>query len=171
MAETQVKTTTSLVIEHSFNSSREEVWKAGTEPERIKHWWGPKDFVMTIAKLALHPGGVFHYRLRSPNGQEMWGRFVYGAVEAPERLVFVSSFSDAKGVITRNPMSATWPLEIFNELTLSEKAGKTKLTIRGGPYAATDIERKTFKDAKESIQKGFDGTFSQLDQYLAKASL
>jgi hypothetical protein len=66
-------------------------------------------------------------------------------------------------------MSATWPLQVLNELTLTEQAGKTTLSIRGGPYSATEEECTTFEDGKDSIHKGFDGTFSQLDEYLAKS--
>jgi uncharacterized protein YndB with AHSA1/START domain len=158
-----------LVITRIFNAPRELVWKAWTEPERLMQWWGPKGFTMTVAKMDLRPGGVFHYGLRSPDGHEMWGRFVYHEIAAPGRMVFINSFSDEKGGITRHPMSATWPLQVLNELTLTEQAGKTTLSIRGGPYSATEEECTTFEDGKDSIHKGFDGTFSQLDEYLAKS--
>jgi uncharacterized protein YndB with AHSA1/START domain len=158
-----------LVITRTFNSPRELVWKAWTEPERLMQWWGPKGFKMTVAKMDLRPGGVFHYGLRSEGGQEMWGKFVYREIVEPDRMVFINSFSDEKGGITRHPMSATWPLQVFNDLTLTEQAGKTTLTIRGGPYSATEEERKTFEDGKDSIQKGFAETFGQLDAYLAQA--
>ena len=61
--------------------------------------------------------------LRSPDGNEMWGKFVYREIAAPERLVFVSSFSDADGNTVRAPFSETWPLEILNTLSLVEHEG------------------------------------------------
>lgn len=30
-----------LIIERVFDAPRETVWKAWTEPEQIKKWWGP----------------------------------------------------------------------------------------------------------------------------------
>ena len=158
-----------LVITRVFDAPRDLVWKAWTEPDRLALWWGPKGFKLIVAGLDLRPGGVFHYGMRTANGQEMWGKFVYVEVVAPERIVLISSFSDAAGNITRHPMSAAWPLEVMNTLTLTEHDGKTTLILRGGPHNATAEERKTFEDAKTNVQMGFKGTFDQLDEYLASA--
>lgn len=97
----------------------------------------------------------------------MWGKFVYREIVAPEKLIFINSFSNEKGNLTRHPMSATWPLEVLNTLTLSEHEGKTTVTLRGGPLNATELERKTFKDGHKSMQQGFKGTLDQLAAYLA----
>lgn len=122
-----------------------------------------------VGTLDFRPDGVFHYCMASPEGVEMWGVFAYREIVAPERIVFISSFSDAEGNLVRAPFSPTWPLEIFNTLTLSEHEGKTTLTLRGGPHNATEAERKTFADAHDSLQQGFTGTLNQLADYLAKA--
>jgi uncharacterized protein YndB with AHSA1/START domain len=83
--------------------------------------------------------------------------------------VFVSSFSDEAGGITRAPFSPTWPIEVLNNLTLTEENGKTTLTLRGGPINPTHEERANFEGMFDSMQQGFGGTFDQLDEYLAKA--
>jgi uncharacterized protein YndB with AHSA1/START domain len=158
-----------FVIIRTFDAPRDLVFKAWTEPERLMHWWGPKGFTMRFSTFDFRPGGLFHYCMRSPDGQEMWGKFVYREIVAPERIVFINSFADAEGNTVRSPFSPTWPLEILNTLTLSEHAGRTILTLRGGPYDATADERKTFDDAHGSLQQGFTGTLDQLANYLAKA--
>ena len=76
-----------------FNAPREVVWKAWTERERLRQWFGPKGFKMTTATMDFRPGGSFHYRLQTPDGKEMWGRFVYRQIVAPERILWVNSFS------------------------------------------------------------------------------
>lgn len=152
-----------------FDAPRGLVWQAYTEAERLAQWWGPKGFSMRVVTLDLRPGGMFLYSMHHQNSQEMWGRFVYREIIAPERLVFINSFSDAAGAITRNSWSATWPLEIFNTLTFSEHEGKTTLTMRGGPHAATLEEQATFEAAFGSLQQGFTGTLDQLEDYLATA--
>ena len=53
------------------------MWKAWTDAKALKKWWGPKGFEVVSTKVDLKPGGIFHYLLRSPNGQDMWGKFVY----------------------------------------------------------------------------------------------
>lgn len=158
-----------FVITRVFDAPRELVFKAYSEAERLMHWWGPKGFTMRVSTLDFRPGGVFHYCMRSPDGHDMWGKFVYREIAAPERIVFINSFSDAEGNLVRAPFSPTWPLEVLNTLTLSEHEGKTTLTLRGGPYNATEAERKTFDDAHDSLRQGFTGTFDQLADYLAKA--
>ena len=155
-----------LTLTRVFNAPRAIVFKAWTEPERLAKWWGPKGFDFVVATMDLRPGGAFHYCMRGPNGMEMWGKLVYAEVVAPERLVFVNSFSDKDGGLTRHPMSATWPLEIHNTLTLTELDGKTTLTLHGGPVNATEAERQTYAAGRSGVQQGMAGSFSQLDAYL-----
>lgn len=162
-------TTEELVLSREFSAPRELVFKAWTEPERLARWWGPKGFTLAVNKLELRPGGCFHYKMQGPDGQVMWGLFVYREIAAPERLVFINSFSDEGGGLTRNPWMPTWPLEILNVMTLEEQGGKTRLTLRGGPINASDEEREAFKAGKAGMQQGFAGTFDALVAYLADA--
>lgn len=157
-----------FVISRTFDAPRERVWKAFTEAEHLRHWWGPKGCAISVAKLELRPGGIFLYCMRFPNGHEMWGRFVYREIVPPERLVFVISFSDAQGNMTRSPFSETWPLEVLNVVTLSERDGKTTLNLKGAPINATEAEWKAYEAGFESMQKGFGGTWDKFADYLAK---
>jgi uncharacterized protein YndB with AHSA1/START domain len=157
-----------LVITRTFNAPRELVFKAFTEPERLSQWWGPKGFALNVVKLDLRPGGIFLGSQRSPEGHEMWGKFVYREIVEPEKLVYTNSFSDEEGNTVRAPFSPTWPLEILNTLTFTEHEGKTTLTMRGGPINPTEEERKTFETAQEMVQQGFAGTLDQLADYLEK---
>ena len=121
---------------------------------------------MLDCKMDLRPGGIFHYRMRYINGQDMWGKFVYREIVAPERLVFINSFSDAEGGLTRHPLSPTWPLEMVSTLTLSEHEGTTTLTMQWIPLSPTESERKTFEAGRQSMQQGWTGTLDQLAEYL-----
>ena len=155
-----------FVITRVFDAPRALVWKAWTEPERMMRWWGPKGSTMLDCKMDLRPGGIFHYRMRYINGQDMWGKFVYREIVAPERLVFINSFSDAEGGLTRHPLSPTWPLEMVSTLTLSEHQGTTTLTMQWIPLSPTESERKTFEAGHQSMQQGWTGTLDQLAEYL-----
>src|ERR1051326_3641549 len=96
-----------FVITRAFDAPRELVWKAFTDPERMKHWWGPKGFTVIASKMDLRPGGIYHYGMKAPDGSAMWGKFVFREVAAPERMVFINSFSDEAGGISRHPMAPT----------------------------------------------------------------
>lgn len=156
-----------FVISRIFDAPRDLVWKAFTERDRMAQWWGPKGSTWVSAKLDLRPEGVFHYCMRAPTGQELWGKFVYREIVAPECIVFVNSFSDEKGNVTRHFMSPTWPLEVLNVMTLTEDRGRTTITLKGHPINASELEQKTFADGYKSMQQGFSCTFDQLANYLA----
>jgi len=159
-----------FVISRVFDAPRNLVWKCFTEPERMKHWWGPKGFNVLSSKMDLRPGGTYHYGMKGPDGKTMWGKFVYREIVPPEKQVFINSFSDEAGGITRHPMSPTWPLEMFSIFTFEEQpGGKTRLIIRWSAYNATEEEQKIFDISHDSMRQGWGGTMDQLAEYLAKA--
>lgn len=84
----------------------------------------------------------------------MWGNFVYREMVAPERIVFIKSFSDEQVNLTRPPFSPNWPLEVLSTLTFAGHDGRTALTLQGVPLSATELERNTFKDGRSSMQQG-----------------
>jgi uncharacterized protein YndB with AHSA1/START domain len=158
-----------LEIVRTFDAPRETVWRAWTEVERLARWWGPKGFEMLSTKLDLRPGGMFHYGMRAPNGHEMWGRFVYRDIVAPERLTYVVSFSDPEGGVTRAPFHPGWPLEVLTTVTFAEEAGRTTLTLRGRPVDPSADQQALFESWFPSMRQGFGGTMDQLAEYLAGA--
>jgi uncharacterized protein YndB with AHSA1/START domain len=158
-----------FVISRVFDAPRDRIWKAWTEPERLKQWWGPKGFKVHTCKVELRPGGVFLYGMKAPDGGDVWGRFVYREIVAPKRLVFIVSFSDPQGGMTRHPGSPNWPLQMLSTVEFEEQGkGKTKVTVTWLPHEATDIERKTFDEGRDSMKQGWGGTFDQFADYLKK---
>lgn len=156
-----------FVISQTFDAPRELVFQSWVEPERLAQWWGPVGFSLSVLALDLKPGGIFHYGMRADNGYEMWGKFTYHAIEAPEKIVSVLSFADRDGNPVQHPVSATWPLFSHNTMTLAEEDGKTVMTLRSSPHEATDEQHRTFLEGHESMRQGFSATFAQLAQYLA----
>ena len=157
-----------FVYTRTFDAPRDLVWKAFTEPERLTKWWGPKGFTMVSCKVDLRVGGMFHYCMKTPDGHEMWGKWIYKELSPPEKMVNVVSFSDANAGITRHPMSATWPLEVENTMILTERGGKTYMTLSGHPVNASAEEIQTFDQGHGSMQQGFTLTLDQLESYLAE---
>ena len=157
-----------FVISRVFDARRDLVWKAWTEPDRLLKWWGPRDFEILSTKVDLRVGGIFLYHLKSPQGLEIWGKFVYREISPPEKLVYINSFSDPAGGTTRAPFfDGKWPLQILSTVTLAAEGKKTKVSINWLPYSATEIERKTFEEAASSMQQGWSGTLENLTDYLA----
>ena len=158
-----------FVVSREFDASRETLWACVTEPERMRQWWGPKGCKVVAANMDLRPGGSYHYGMQMPNGDVMWGKFVYRDIVAPERLHFDNFFSDENGGVTRHPLAPSWPLEMLSTFTLDEANGKTRFTVCWQPHNPTEEERETFDspEMRVGMTNGWSGTMDQLESYLA----
>ena len=98
-----------FVISRVLDAPRDLVWKCFTDPEHMKQWWGPKGVKIVKSEMDLRLGGTYHYGMQTPDGSVMWGKQVYREITPKDRLVFINSFSDENGGLTRHPMAPTWP--------------------------------------------------------------
>jgi uncharacterized protein YndB with AHSA1/START domain len=157
-----------FVTARVFDAPRDLVWKCFTEPERMKAWFGPKGSVVIASKMDLRVGGIYHGAMRDESGRVMWAKFVYREIVAPAGLVWVHSFSDEAGGLTRHPLSPTWPLELLTTVTFEDAdSGKTKVTLSWSPLDATPEEQTTFGAAHDGMRGGWSGSFDRLADYLA----
>jgi uncharacterized protein YndB with AHSA1/START domain len=170
MNTTQAAAGSDFVISRMFDAPRDLVWKCFTDPQHMKGWWGPKGATVVASKMDLRPGGTYLYGMQVPDGPVMWGKFVYREIVPPEKLVFINSFSDENGGLSRHPMAPTWPLEMLSVFTFEElPGGKTRFTVRWSTHNASAEEQKTFDQGHASMTGGWSGTMEQLAAYLAKA--
>lgn len=156
-----------FVLTRVFDAPRALLFKVWTEPEHLQQWFSPKGFTVLAGRMDLRPGGTYHYGMRMPNGQEMWGKWIFREIVAPERLVFINAFSDPEGGLGRHPLAPDWPQQMLSTITFDERDGKTTLTIRWSAYKASEIEQKTFDAGHESMKMGWGGTMEQLTAHLA----
>ena len=155
-------TTKDFVMSRVFDAPRALLWQCFTDPERMKQWWGPKGFTVLSSKMDLRVGGTYHY------GAAMWGLFKYREIVPQQKLVFVNSFSDEKGGLTRHPLQKEWPLELLSTFSFEDVGSeRTKVTIVWEPINASEAERHAFDINRESMTQGWTGTFDRLAHYLA----
>jgi uncharacterized protein YndB with AHSA1/START domain len=158
-----------FVISRVFDAPRDLLWRCFTEPERMQQWWGPKGVNVVKTKMDLRVGGTYLYGMQNPDGQIMWGRMVYREISPPERLVFINSFSDEAGGLTRHPLAPQWPLQMLSTFTFEEQpGGKTRFTVHWSPYEATAEEQAVFDAGHDSMTMGWSGTLEKLETYVAK---
>jgi uncharacterized protein YndB with AHSA1/START domain len=157
-------------ISRVVDAPLERVWRAWTEIEQFKQWFGPKGFTMIHCRIDFRPGGRLHYCLQMPNGGEMWGKALYKEIVKHERLVWINSFSDKDGGTTVHPMNPDWPREMHTTITFeAQGAKKTKISVRWLPVeGSTGKELKTFDEGRSSMNQGWSGTFEQFNEFLAK---
>ena len=165
-----VMSTPVLEISRTLDAPLALVWEVYSQEKHLAKWWGPKGFEWVTGKLDFRPGGYFHYCMRAPTGQEMWGRFDYLEIEPLKRIVYTTGFSNAAGEIVRAPFAPNFPLKLLNEIRFSESAGRTTLDMTGTPFEAPQGEVAFFRSMFPSMQQGFAGTFQQLIDYLQTLS-
>ena len=115
-----------------FNAPRDRLFRAWTDPEELKAWWGPRHFTTPVARMELRPGGPYFNCMRSPDGRTFCSAGVFREVKAPERLVYTDSFADEQGnpvPPSRYGMDPAWPKEVLVEVTFSEQGPMSKVTV------------------------------------------
>lgn len=126
-----------IVIERVFDAPKELVWKAWTDPEMVKKWWGPKDFTAPNIKSDFKVGGKYLYCMRGPaNSQfdkDMYSAGVYKEIVLQEKIVVSDYFSDENGNKI-DPVTFGLPKDMPAEMDVTvrfEDLGnnKTKLSI------------------------------------------
>ena len=70
--------------------------------------------------------------------------------------MFVNSFSDENGDVTRHPMAPDWPLQMMTTFTFEDVAdSKTRLTTISMAFNATEAEREVFDANHDSMTQGW----------------
>jgi uncharacterized protein YndB with AHSA1/START domain len=148
-----------FVLSRVIDAPREEVWKAYTEPDRVKQWWGPRHFTAPVVEMDLRVDGKYLYDMRDPEGKDYWSAGVYREVTPPERIVASDYFADEKG----NPVPPSYyglpgdiPQEQMVTITFEEVEGdKTRLTIMhpssGG--ASEEDERTGWNESLDKLEE------------------
>jgi uncharacterized protein YndB with AHSA1/START domain len=154
---------------HEVDAPRALVYAVHTEPEHLAHWMGPDGFRGIHTAMDFREGGSHHYGIEGPGGMQMWGKQVFREIEPGRKLVYLQSFSDQEGGLTRHPMAPTWPLEML-ATTSFEDAGpnRTRITISWVPHEADATANATFDAARAGMEGGFGGMWPKLDAYLAQ---
>ena len=136
-------TTPSFTITRLFDASRERVWAAWTDPQRLAAWFGPKETKGTVLEYDLRPGGVWRGGQAAPPGSPMFSNFGVEPVDPPARLKRTT-------------------------VTFAEVDGGTRVTLEWVPLGASSEEEAFFASMMDSMTGGWTGSFDQLDSYLAQ---
>jgi uncharacterized protein YndB with AHSA1/START domain len=148
-----------ILITRIFDAPRELVWKAWTDPEHVKRWWGPKNFTAPFVQIDFRVGGKYLSCMRSAEGKEYWSTGVYREIIPQEKIVATDSFADEKGNIvpaSHYGMTGDWPLELLVTVTFEKQGNKTKFTLRHEGMPAGDMVKQAEQGWNESLDKFAD---------------
>jgi len=152
-----------MVITRVFNAPRVLVWKAWTDPDWIKRWWGPKNFTAPVIDIDFREGGKYLYCMRSPEGKDYWSTGVFREIEPLRKIVATDSFADKKGNVvpaSNYGMSPGFPLELLVTMTFADEGDKTRFTLQYESFPPG-------KD-RDDAQVGWNETLDKLAGALSK---
>lgn len=157
MTKNPVNESERMVISRVFDAPRELVWKAWTDPQYVKQWWGPKGFTSPVCKMDFRVGGKFHCCMRTPDGQEFWNAGEYHEIVPYEKIVSSMYFSDAQGNkvepeqygIEHEAIEGAYDVTLFEDLG----NGKTRLTFIGNETMQNAIESGQLEGWNQILDK------------------
>lgn len=117
-------------MERRYDAPPERVFAAWTEPDRMKHWWGPAGWTIPHSEADLSPGGTFRYTMRSPDGDEHAVEGIIAEIDPPLRYVTVSELGGD---------GAHSPVRVETIVTFEANDGGTLLRIVTVATAAPDM--------------------------------
>lgn len=89
MAQLHASPQTTLRLARTFAAPRQKVFRAWTDPEELKKWWGPPGYDTPSAEVDLRSGGKYRVGMRKlPDGPVFYLTGTYREVQPPERLVY-----------------------------------------------------------------------------------
>ena len=148
MEQAKLKEKPFLALNRSYPVGPEKLWRAWTDPEAIKRWWGPggQDPV-SLAELDVRVGGRFRIVFGGAEGRDHEVQGVYREVVPNRRLVF----------------TWTWPNstpERESLVTILFKAAGN------GTELAFKHEQLFDETVRHNHQRGWTETLNKLDEYL-----
>jgi uncharacterized protein YndB with AHSA1/START domain len=144
---------TDLLLERVVDVAPEMVWRAWTEPERLKKWFTPAPWATVDCEIDLRPGGIFKNVMRSPEGQEFTYTGCYLEVVPGKRLVWTLVLGPGY-----RPMPTMTDPPAFTAVVTIEPHG------RGTKYSALAMHADPAAADKHATMGFHDGWGAALDQ-------
>jgi uncharacterized protein YndB with AHSA1/START domain len=138
---------TTLVVRRIIQAKPERLFKAWTEPDQLKKWWGPQSVKCVDAEVDLRVGG--HYRIANqfPDGNVLWISGEFQLIEPPHKLVYTWRVEPAQEAA-----------ELVTVLFEPRAAGATEVVV-----VHERIPNKTTRDRHE---QGWFGCLDGLAKYI-----
>lgn len=146
-----------FIVERVFNAPQQLVFNAFTQAEHLVHWWGPRGWNLTHCEMDFREGGIWHYCMTGPNGEESWGKSVYNEIHAPEYYIYEDYFSDKDGNVSEGMPG----MKIRNEFH-AQADGSTKILSISAFDNVEDID----KLIGFGMVEGLTETWDRLEEYV-----
>lgn len=145
-------------VTREFAANLGLVWDAWTKAELLDQWWAPKPYRNETKSMDFRDGGVWLYRMISPEGEGHWNRADYEGIIRQSKFSYMDAFCDENGVISTEVPRSFWT----NVFAGNDDATTVDITI----------SYDTLDDLEKIIEMGFKEGFTMglgnLDELLEK---
>ena len=128
-----------ITVTRLFDAPVELVWRAWTDPQLVRRWWGPDYFTAPVCQMDFREGGTTLVAMRSPEGQDSYSTWQYRRIVPHELIEYVQSMSDdaAQAIDpTTIGLPADFPLETRTVVTFKPLGAQTEMTITEYDFTA-----------------------------------
>ncbi len=152
--------THNVVVTRVFDAPVEQIWKAWSDSEQLKRWWGPTGFTAPVANMNFREGGTSLVCMRAPQeygGQDIYNTWTYRKIVPMQQIEFIQNFADKEG----KPIAPTTlglppeiPYEVRHVLAFEALAdNKTKFTVTEYGYPSEQIVEMSKMGMEQSLDK------------------
>jgi uncharacterized protein YndB with AHSA1/START domain len=146
-AEVTLPTDDQIKVVREFDAPANLVYRAVTEPELVKRWWGARRGAMTVAEIDLRVGGKWRYVMDASNGQEVGFHGEFREIVPNERIVQTEAYE----AIPDPDDSAN-----VNTMTLVEADGRTTMEVLIQCVNKESRDMQIASGMEEGMQESYD---------------
>lgn len=147
-------------VVRELDASPEQAWRAWSEAEQVRRWWGPHGFTCPRAEMDFRVGGTTLVTMQAPpefGGGLFHNRWTYTALTEPRRIEFTSTFADGDG----NPVDPAAvgipggvPAEVPHVVELDPlPEGRTRVRVVESGYTDEGARRQSEQGQEECLDK------------------
>ena len=161
-----------LLVTRVFDAPVEQVWKAWSDSDEVKKWWGPTGFTCPVAEMDFREGGTSLVCMRAPKeygGQDLYSTWTYTKIVPNERIEYTFNFADKDGnKLTPAQMGvpAGVPEDGHHVITFKDlgdpstglRAGRTEMTMTEHGYTsdqAHDLSKAGLEQCLDKMAASF----------------
>ena len=146
-----------ISIKRTFKLPLNKVWKAWTEAQSFKKWWGPKEYTCPDCTIDFKIGGKYLASMQGEDGKKVWSTGTYKEIILQKKIVYTDSFADSTGNIvpaSEYNMPGEWESELLVTLNFEEVNGKTNMSLQ---HEGLPVEMG------DDCMKGWQSSFDKLE--------
>lgn len=143
-----------------FNAPVEEVWKAWSESDYVKQWWGPTGFTCPVADMDFRVGGKALVCMKWPEemgGTEIYSTWTYSKIIPNQSIEFIFNFSDKDGNKIKPSdigMPDGIPDDVPHIITFRDLGnGKAEMVVTEKGYTSDQVVDLSKQGLEQSLDK------------------